>query len=143
MKLNLHNERNKKMFYATITFVLSLSVLSIITFGAILPLTIPTSGTYDTTMNIIVDPINIDWGAPIIGAPVTRTATLTNSGGTNVISLQFTTNTLVGLTPSDFSFSCDLEGDSLTVGTTKTATFTLTLINPVSPAFSFNIVVNE
>lgn len=132
----------KKMVYATTFFAIAILSLTF-AFAAILPLTIHTEGTYDTAMNITVDPTTIDWGQVEIGVSVIRTANITNEGGTNVDSLHFTTATYTGISAVDFTLTCDLEGSPLTVMDSEIATFTFTLVNPVSATFNFDIVVNE
>ena len=133
---------NRKILYTTTAFVVTILVLTIV-FASTLPLLIPTSGTYNTAMNLTVNPTSIDWGAVEVGVNVTRTANITNAGGTNVVSLNFTTATYVGISAENFTLTCDLQGQPLTVKTSKIATFTLKLLDPVSATFSFDIVVDE
>lgn len=133
---------NKKALWMTVIFVCAVAGLTAV-MAVGLPALINTSGTYDTTMDITLTPSTIAWGEVTINTPVTKAVEISNTGGTNIDSLDFTVINLVGLSVSDFTFSCDIQGQSLIVGQTKIATFTFTLTSPVSSAWSFDIQVDE
>jgi len=110
----------------------------LIVYGAILPLLFPSSGIIiDRRIDTSVDSIN--WGYVTVGEPVNRSVLLTNVGNVNFGNFSLSVQNVTGLI--DYTLTCNLEGQSLLVGETKTAIFTLTVLTYNNTNFSLDIVI--
>lgn len=135
---------NKTKIVTAIALVFfSIGIMSAITWGAYTLGIISTSGTFTPTYNITMTPSTIDWGDAELDTTITRTVTITNTGSKTIGSLTMITTNLVGITPSDFTITWDLEGQQLDIEASKIATFTFTLTDVPESTWNFDIQISD
>jgi hypothetical protein len=128
-----------------IAFVLVIG--GIYAYGALSnPTSIPTEGTIETTIPIILaSPSTIDWGTITVGGSTTKTVTLTNNSteSETITDMTFITAEWANTTDLGLELTWDYTGTNIYAKQNITVTFTLSSITaPAEPTFfNFSIVI--
>lgn len=135
MKINI----NKLLINISLSFIISFFIM-IIVCALLNPVYVTNVGIV-TEENIKSTPDYLDWGFIDVNITATKTVTLENIGNKDVHGLNMTIGSVYGIT--DYDITWNLEQNSLLIGETKEATFTLIVRNYTDTDFSFLIIISS
>lgn len=135
MKINI----NKLLINISLSFIISFFIM-IIVCALLNPVYVTNVGIV-TEENIKSTPDYLDWGFIDVNITATKTVTLENIGNKDVHGLNMTIGSVYGIT--DYDITWNLEQNSLLIGETKEATFTLTVRNYTDTDFTFLIIISS
>lgn len=129
---------NKRIVYASLLLILSLSITTFAYAGLKNLVVIPTTGEI-AEPEVTTSPSAIDWGIMAVNSSRIRAVTLNNTGPVPITALHMSYTLPANMTGT---LTWDAEDKPLAIAETLTATFNLTVTDAPLGPFSFDIIID-